>query len=61
MVSCINVSTCKSSQRVNFEDHCVPVMIDNNHMEVVCFDWEESGLLEERISNRGFVISLRIS
>jgi len=30
-------------------------------MEVVCFDWEENGLLQDRISNRGIVISFRIS
>ena len=46
---------------MNFEDHCVRVMIANNHMEAVCFDWEESGLLQYRISNRGCVIILRIS
>jgi hypothetical protein len=46
---------------VNFEDYCVRVMIDNNHMNVVCFDLEETGLLQGRISCRGFVMSLRIS
>ena len=44
---------------MNFEDHCVYVMHGNSHMEVVCFDWEKSGLLQDRISNRGIVISLR--
>jgi hypothetical protein len=46
---------------VNFEDHCFHVIIENNHMEVVYFDWEECGLLQDKISNRGFVISLGIS